>query len=149
MADASIINIGGVQWNVKDTEARERITTLEEKTSANFDYSLDEKIIGTWIDNKPLYRLIIQGKTTNRKITLNLSNKNIEKITRIDGMLNASGNYFIPIPNYLARNTNEIADIYSYAIYGISSKDLSITFGSANYYSSVEVIMQLEYTKKE
>lgn len=30
MADASIIDIGGTQWNVKDKEARDRITTIED-----------------------------------------------------------------------------------------------------------------------
>ena len=31
MADASIIDIGGVQWNVKDTEARQKVLDLENK----------------------------------------------------------------------------------------------------------------------
>lgn len=30
MADASIIDIGGVQWNVKDNEARNKITNIED-----------------------------------------------------------------------------------------------------------------------
>ena len=30
MADASIIDIGGVQWNVKDKDARDRITVMED-----------------------------------------------------------------------------------------------------------------------
>ena len=30
MADASIIDIGGVQWNVKDKEARDRIAVMED-----------------------------------------------------------------------------------------------------------------------
>ena len=30
MADASIIDIGGVQWNVKDKDARDRITVIED-----------------------------------------------------------------------------------------------------------------------
>lgn len=30
MADASIIDIGGVQWNIKDKEARDRITVIED-----------------------------------------------------------------------------------------------------------------------
>lgn len=149
MAEASEIDIGGSRWTIKDKESRERIATLEEKASANFEYSAEEKEIGTWIDGKPLYRLIIQGTTTNRTLSLNLSSRNIEKITRMDGVLNASGNYFLPIPSYLARYTSEIASIYAYAIYSIGNKDLNITFGSANYYSSVEVIMQLEYTKNE
>lgn len=30
MADASIIDIGGVQWNIKDKESRDRITVIED-----------------------------------------------------------------------------------------------------------------------
>ena len=30
MADASIIDIGGVQWNVKDREARDKIASIED-----------------------------------------------------------------------------------------------------------------------
>lgn len=30
MADASIIDINGVQWNIKDKEARDRITVMED-----------------------------------------------------------------------------------------------------------------------
>ena len=30
MADASIIDIGGTQWNVKDKDARDRITVIED-----------------------------------------------------------------------------------------------------------------------
>ena len=30
MADASIIDIGGVQWNIKDKEARDKITVIED-----------------------------------------------------------------------------------------------------------------------
>lgn len=149
MADASIIDIGGVQWNVKDKEARERVTTLEEKTSANFEYSEEEKEIGTWIDGKKLYRLIIQGTTTNRSLTLDLSSRNIAKITKMEGVYNASDLYYISLPSYLARNTDEISKIYAYAIYSIASKNISMTFGTNSYYSSIEVILQLEYTKNE
>lgn len=149
MADASIIDIGGVQWNVKDKESRERITALEEKTSANFEYSEDEKIIGTWVDGKPLYRLIVRGTSTNRRVTVNLSNKNIAEITKINGLLNASDLYIIPFPSSLARNTSELGDIYAYAIYSLNTKNIEITFGNASYYSSVKVILQLEYTKNE
>lgn len=149
MADASIIDIGGVQWNVKDREARERITSIEEKTSANFEYSEDEKVIGTWIDGKPLYRLIVQGSSTNRRVSVDLSSKNIAKITKINSTFNASGMYVLPLPNFLARSTTELGNIYAYAIYSETSKNMEITFGSQNYYSSVEVILQIEYTKNE
>ena len=45
MADASIIDIGGIQWNVKDKEARERVTTLEEKTTIKITKKVDEVTI--------------------------------------------------------------------------------------------------------
>lgn len=149
MADASIIDIGGVQWNVKDKDARDRITSLEEKTSANFEYSENEKVIGTWIDGKPLYRLIIQGSSTNRRVTVNFSSKNIAKITKINSVFNASGMYVMPLPNFLARNTTELGAVYAYAIYSESNKNMEITFGNQSYYSNVEVILQVEYTKNE
>lgn len=149
MADASIIDIGGTQWNVKDKEAREKVTTLEEKTSANFNYSEEEKVIGTWIDGKPLYRLIIQGVSTNKRITINLSDRNIAEITKVNGMFNASDLYIMPLPNCLARSSAELGTIYAYAIYSLDTKNMEITFGNASYYSNVKVILQLEYTKNE
>ena len=149
MADASVIDIGGTQWNVKDKEARERVTTLEEKTSANFEYSADEKIIGTWVDGKPLYRLIVQGVSTNRRVSISLSDRNIAEITKINGVFNASNLYIMPLPNCLARNSSELGNIYSYAIYSLATKNMEITFGNAGYYSNVKVIIQIEYTKNE
>ena len=149
MADASIIDIGGVQWNVKDREARDRITTLEEKTSANFDYSAEEKVIGTWIDGKPLYKLLIQGTTTDRRITVNLSDKNIEKITGITGICNANNLFNIPICFYFAERESDMKKNYTFMYYINESKSLYLGFGEEPEYSNVTFIVQLEYTKNE
>ena len=147
MADASIIDIGGTQWNIKDREARERVTALEEKTSANFDYSLDEKVIGTWIDGKPLYKLIIQGTTTDRRTTVDLSNKNIEKITNLTGVCNANNMYNIPICFYFAYKEADMEKNFTFMYYINESKSLYLGFGTEPEYDNVTFTVQLEYTK--
>lgn len=149
MADASIIDIGGVQWNVKDKEARDKIAILEEKTSANFEYSTEEKEIGKWLDNEKLYRLIIQGQATDNKITINLSKLNIKKITKMNGLLTLNTGAIMPIPYYMAWTSPDIGRYYAYNFYDPSSKNLGILFGDKNYYSNVNIIIELEYTKNE
>lgn len=149
MADASIIDIGGTQWNVKDKEARERVTTLEEKTSANFDYSAEEKVIGTWIDGKPLYKLLIQGTTTNKRENVVLSDKNIKQITSITGVCNANNMFNIPICFYFAENESGMKENYTFMYYINESKSLYLGFGDAQEYSNVTFTVQLEYTKNE
>lgn len=149
MADASIIDIGGVQWNVKDKEARDRVTSLEEKTSANFDYTEAEKEIGTWIDGKKLYRLIVKGKTTTRRASIPLSDKNINTVTSINGVaINKVGTVF-PTCFYYASNPTEIGQNYVF-MYSVSSgKSLFLGFGDDSNFSDVDFIVQIEYTKNE
>lgn len=147
MADVSIIDIGGTQWTVKDKEARERITSLEEKTSANFDYSAEEKVIGTWMNGKPLYRLIIKGTTTNKRETIVLSDKNIEEITSITGVCNANNMYNIPICFYFAENEAGMEKNYTFMYYINESKSLYLGFGTEPEYNNVTFTIQLEYTK--
>ncbi len=143
------LDIDGSQWEMQDLEARNKIAVLEEKTSANFDYSLNEKVIGTWVDGKQLYRLVIQGNSTNRIVAIDLSDRNIKEITKIDGVFNASDRYIMPFPNYLARNSSQLGNIYAYVIYNINTKKIEITFGNAGYYSSVKATLQIEYTKNK
>lgn len=42
MADASIIDIGGTQWNIKDKQARNDITKLEEKTTVKITNKINK-----------------------------------------------------------------------------------------------------------
>lgn len=149
MADASIIDIGGVQWNVKDREARERITALEEKTSANFNYSLDEKIIGTWTDGKPLYRLICKGSRTTSNVSINLEEKNIKEITSIKGVFKTSTNVVYPFNTFSPYNAQNLTKYYSVTLYRFPYKDLYVGFGDDDMYSYVQFTVQLEYTKNE
>lgn len=149
MANASIIDIGGVQWDVKDKQARERITSIEEKTSANFDYSAEEKVIGTWMDGKPLYKLLVKGTTTNKRETIDLSNKNIKEITSMNGVCNANDMYNIPICFYMAENETKMKENYAFVYYIRAQKSLFIGFGNAEEYKNVTFYIQIEYTKNE
>ena len=149
MADASIIDIGGVQWNVKDNEARDRITYLEEKTSANFDYSEEEKIIGTWIDGKPIYRLVIQANVTNRNLIIPEEDKNIKDIISIKGVFKTSTNVVYPFNTFSPYNAQNLTKYYSVTMYRELTKDIYVGFGDDSMYDNVKVILQYEYTKNE
>lgn len=149
MADASIIDIGGIQWDVKDKDARDRVTSLEEKTSANFDYSAEEKEIGTWIDGKKLYRLIVKGKTTTRRASVSLSDKNINTVTNINGVAIDKNGTVYPTSYYYASNTSEIGQNYVFMYFSDLSKSLFLGFGNSDIFSDVDFIVQIEYTKNE
>lgn len=149
MADVSIIDIGGVQWNVKDKDARNDITKLKEKTSANFDYTLDEKEIGTWLDGKKIYRLILQGNTTTRLAEININDKNIKNITKLSGVFtptNGNTRTFSYNDSSIAGGlTDRTAVLYYRAI----DNTMVASFSNADIYSNVSFIIQLEYTKNE
>lgn len=60
MADVKIIDIDNVQWNIKDQEARNQITTLKENFNSLTVYSTDEvKTNKKWIDGKDIYRKVV------------------------------------------------------------------------------------------
>lgn len=149
MADASIIDIGGVQWNVKDKEARERVATLEKKTSANFDYTLNEKEIGTWLDGKKIYRLILQGNTTTRLAEINLNDKNIKNITKLSGVFTPTNGNTRPFCYNDSSIAGGLTDRTSVLYYRAIDNTIVASFSTSDIYSNVSFIIQLEYTKNE
>ena len=64
------------------------------------DYSTTEKIVGTWIDGKPLYQMtldvpsIVASGTTTPANLLKLSDYSISTVAKADGYLIESGNYY-------------------------------------------------------
>lgn len=74
MADVSILDIAGSQWNFKDENARNQILALERKFSALTTYSTSEEINTgkTWIDGKIIYRrsfnLTINGDNQHAQV---------------------------------------------------------------------------------
>ena len=149
MEVVNTLDIDGTQWEIQDAAARERLAALEEKTSANFDYSAEEKVIGKWIDGKPLYKLLIKGTTTDKRVTIVLSDKNIKEITSINGICNANDMYDIPICFYFAENESGMKENYTFMYDIREQKSLFIGFGNSIEYSKVTFCIQLEYTKNE
>ena len=75
---------------------------LNEKIDEKFAYSTTEKVIGTWINNKPLYQKVIDfgalPNNANKQVAHNINN--LEQIIKFSGFagssINAGG---IPIPH--------------------------------------------------
>ena len=147
MANAAKIDIQGVQWELKDQNARDRIAALEEKTTKNFEYSTVEQKIGKWIDGKDIYRLTLTGETKDRAVFINLSDKNIENVTKLNGVCLADDTYFFPIPYYKANTVDTLTDSYVYTNYGKTNKILFIEFGKASYFNNIKFNLEIEYIK--
>ena len=75
------------------------------------NYNSSEKVIGTWIDGKPLYRKVINfgqlPNATSKSVAHGISN--LKHIVKMEGVASASGgNLFIPIPNVDTSTTYNI-----------------------------------------
>lgn len=109
-------------------------------------YSTEETRIGTWIDGKPLYRMIISGTmdiSTGRRTLRDCTSLNIKTVVNLRGIVDYS-NDFLPIP---------YTDLYSSTNWGLTfllnkSKKLEGVFRTAAspgiLYNYIAV---LEYTK--
>ena len=147
MQEVKIVDIDNVQWNIKDQEARNKITTLEEKATKNFEYSTTEQEIGKWVDGRKHYRLTVVGNTTTRSAQISLEDKNIKDITKINGVCNASDRYFFPLPYYFLDRVESVMDYFTYLYYDISSQRMNLSFGKDSYFDNVTFSIEIEYTK--
>lgn len=75
-----------------------------ETGSAGEVYSTNEVCIGTWIDGKPLYRIVIEVTLPSTKSTnyvlASLASYNVKKVLFIDGRWSFSGTQTQPINIY-------------------------------------------------
>ena len=82
-----------LEESLLDTE--KSITDIKEQHK----YSTEEKVIGSWIDNKPLYRKTIDvgnlPNATTKNISFNILN--LKNIIKIEGYAKGP-NYWLPIP---------------------------------------------------
>lgn len=71
MADAKIVNIKGVQWDLKDEVARNEIVTLKEKTTIKITKKIDtETFIMNLVEinNEKFIQLSVRGQQWNGNI---------------------------------------------------------------------------------
>ena len=98
------------------------------KESSN--YSLEEQIIGTWIDGKPLYRKTVQGILTNNEVLV----ENVHTLVNEHGSItNGNGS---SLPRIYASTS------YAYAYHSVDKICMSVaSWGGMPY------VLTLEYTK--
>lgn len=105
------------------------------------EYSTAEKIIGTWIDGKPIYRKVLNvGTVTTQKTYITHNIANIGKLVNLYGTFNRNDNVQQIIPgNY----TNW--EIY---LYDISSIEVTIYFSDNQWSRNPnDIVVIMEYTK--
>ena len=122
--------------------SREYVKDLITKVLKKFNtYSTDEKLIGFWIDGKPLYRKILTGTTTSSVDSYySLSGINYDIITNIKVLVNTP-DYVVDLSTYSNTGQNGV-------LIEKSQNRLRVSNNNYAFYNS-PVIIILEYTKKE
>ena len=105
------------------------------------EYSTTEKIIGKWIDGKPIYRKVFNvGTVTTQKSYITHNIANLGKLVNLYGTCNRTDNYKQIMPsNY----TN-----WEIWLYDVTPIEISIYF-SDNQWSRnpYDIVIVMEYTK--
>lgn len=123
-------------------------------------FSTDEKLIGQWIDGKPLYQKTVDcGATaTNDTITIEHGIVDLENVVSIIGTTNRIGDYYNPIPtvnggnDYIRVSVDETSIIIKYmdswnasnvyvTIRYTKTTDSAMAIGASNDYSTTEKIV--------
>ena len=118
------------------------ISSLSDKIDESESFSSTEKVIGKWIDGKPLYRSVVNTGALPNNTTKTIPHgiSNIKKITFLHGIgHNLITDGYIPLP-YASVTASQTLMIYASVenIYFLTQADLS------NY---TESYMIVEYTK--
>lgn len=108
------------------------------------DHSLEEKVIGKFVDGKPKYRktIVFENFTYNRWVNFGISN--IDWIIDVKGMF-LEGSNFVPLVSIYQEN-NTFSPIDSRHIYKLNRTSFYIATKS-NPNTTDKLILTLEYTK--
>lgn len=102
-------------------------------------YSTDEIRVGTWIDNKPIYRKVITGSRSYVQSQIKKNILHYDKVIKATGWMYSKYDQWWPIPTYHNETGYYTAVFYN-------STTIQIDTG-ANYSDSSNTILILEYTK--
>ena len=105
------------------------------------NYYIEETIIGTWIDGRPVYRktLYIESASGNSNISHGISN--LDMITNAYGSFLQSGNYRQKLPKIVNGNAAWSADFVDF-----TDTAFSLSIGSS-IGTATKISITLEYTK--
>lgn len=117
------------------------IATLNDIPSPLDIYSTEEKIIGTWIDGKPIYRKSLNYVTSSTNFTADISSLNIDKI-----FIDFSHSYFEQGDFSLPLGIYGSSTDWNRPFYNKNTKTLYFQFGSV-YTMSKDIWITINYTK--
>lgn len=104
-------------------------------------YSTEEKVIGTWINGKPLYRKVFTGNVTTKQLVIDSGIENLDEIIYFGGTLKVSvDGQYRPLPMY-GSDTNRNALEYN------TSANKIYVDSSTGQWALGHCIIVLEYTK--
>ena len=104
-------------------------------------YSTEEKMIGQWIDGKPLYQKTFSVTTGNTNVQTTLSNLgslNIDTMVTMKGQLNNNG-LIVTVPSYLT-STGYVGSYYD------TTNNRVISFVGSDWYN-LPLTFTIQYTK--
>ena len=104
-------------------------------------YSTDEKVIGTWIDGRPIYQKTIDIGSASGNSNISHGISNLDMITDAYGSFLQSGTYRQKLPKIVNGNNAWSADFADF-----TDTSFSLSIGSA-IGTATKVFVILEYTK--
>lgn len=118
-------------------------------SSSSINYSTDEKLIGTWIDGKPLYQKTLVNTTFTSGSTI----LSVGQIQNVDTLFVVNGFYINQYVDFAPKgavmmltNTGRDTSITSYNSYVVFSSDsLIVYYGSTT--ASSKTVVTVQYTK--
>lgn len=129
--------------NSTAVSALEKATTNETKISSLHTYTIEEQVVGTWIDGKTIYRKVIDlgslPNATSKRINHNISN--LKDVISLNGFAKDSST-FLPIP-YISSFTGY--DQYQIGFDYTNATTIGVTTGINR--TSFTGFAIIEYTK--
>ena len=139
MEVVNILDIDGTQWEIRDEEARKKISVLETSFNSLTDYKKDKEInTGTkWIDGKAIYRKVffsninwINGETIG-------SIKDHDTITKINSLSQLNdGRWF---QNYTTNENQNTATVFQ--------NGNVVAYRTGDFQNNKKAFVLIEYTK--
>lgn len=138
--EASILKNGCCFPLVQDDETKKvSFQTLCNEVAKKNVYSTDETIIGTWINNKPIYRKVVTYVGNDSEKTISTGISNMDVCVNAYGVAKMSGDsIYLPMNFYNNGGWNS---------FHITNNGETITYQRGSSYETIDMHFVIEYTK--
>lgn len=105
------------------------------------NYSTTEKVVGTWVDDKPVYEKVIQGTTSGGEAVTKTIDANLKRGWIVDGYIVATtGGNCVPLNFYSSSTIFTKSQV-------LANGDLSVSTSSSSQYINGPFTATIRYTK--